>query len=571
MQRAIRTFNRSIKMTSKRVFGYCQAVLTLSLLMTVGCSPATQENTTANRTNRPQPNDSIRQLSVEGAHEVLDAHAGGDLFLNGLREITPEVAAVICSRFQGEMHFDGLQTIDSETAKVFAKSIAKISLGLTELPPDVAAELSYKTGGGLNLNQLAELPVESARELGYAKMSWLGLDGLVTIDPKAARELANFEGAWLHLNGLNHLDERTLAALAHYRGSWLYMNGASSVDRVAADRFGEIRARSLYLGGLTQLDVPTLEGLAKFEGNLFLHGLKEVSPEGCATLGSGRCRGLNLSGLDALDQECALHLGRFRGRSLELNGVKTLDIDSAKYIGRTTASLELERLDELSVNAARQLLLARPRGAYTRIELPKLDGDLAKAFVDFGSPSVHLNILEEPTNRVGNLIVDASKITFKVNLRDYIKRRDSQAKSNATNSQNPAASNPSQFSSFRDLPKLEESNTRTMRSFERIWSAGEQTLHSYPSGYEKALVLQYSQYVSELTPKRTAFVRIRDEVHPRFKYLLYHTLVASAKTRRNFVEGDDLLLPEDIESRGTALMKVFHEKFADDIRSIIND
>ena len=78
-----------------------------------------------------------------------------------------------------------------EVARELARHEGDLSLdGLSTITPEVAHELANYDGEWLSLDGLTSISVEVARELAKHDGEWLSLDGLTSITEEVARELA---------------------------------------------------------------------------------------------------------------------------------------------------------------------------------------------------------------------------------------------------------------------------------------------------------------------------------------------------------------------------------------------
>jgi len=129
-------------------------------------------------------------LTVEQAKEIV---AGKNVeLLQRVTELSVEVAQVLSQFNKGDLRLNRVRTITPEVARALApqgKKGVTLWLGLTTITPEVAKELAAHSRGMLALNNLDKISVEVARELAQFRGK-LTLNGLTTLSLEVARELA---------------------------------------------------------------------------------------------------------------------------------------------------------------------------------------------------------------------------------------------------------------------------------------------------------------------------------------------------------------------------------------------
>ena len=144
------------------------------------------------------------------AAKVL-AKCQGDLWLEGLTELTNQVAEALAKHDVGFLYLIGLAEMTDKTAEALAKHQGGLDLGgLTELS-DTAAEALAKHQGELSLYGLTELS-DTAAEALAKHQGHLRLGGLTELSDKAAEALAKHQGK-LYLYSLKVLSPRGARAL----------------------------------------------------------------------------------------------------------------------------------------------------------------------------------------------------------------------------------------------------------------------------------------------------------------------------------------------------------------------
>jgi hypothetical protein len=217
--------------------------------------------------------------AVLARHKAVRPFGYADLRLNGLKTISPEAAEALAAH-EGKVLLYGLETLDSvPLAQKLARQWGELRLGLTELSPEIAAELARHRG---NEEDKTRPGVTYRRADGAASV--LRLDMITSLSPETAEALAAHEGV-LVLNGLVSLDPAVAAALAkrvgnrkNNRAGTLVLNGLPAISPEAAAALAAFPGE-LVLKGITELSPEAAAALAQHKGRLHLTGLAEVSPE----------------------------------------------------------------------------------------------------------------------------------------------------------------------------------------------------------------------------------------------------------------------------------------------------
>jgi hypothetical protein len=354
---------------------------------------------------------SLQSLDAETA-AVLADYDEGPLFLDGLSELSPEVAGEL-KKFKGGprsyfsfgscLSLAGLETLSPEAAAELAAFPGEaLFLGVTELseaafrslmtfrrrlylprlariPAGAAESMADYRGPSLSILGLATLSPEEARVLAGLGKRWNGrlpnvknlspetaavlvgfkgvrleLDG-ATLSAETVRELARFPGLLL-LRGLTQaaLSDDMLAALGEYNGGGLGLGGLTALSPDLAKRLATFATKFLFLDDVIELSTEAAQALAGFPGSVSLDGLTELSPELARALGDLRKR--SLKGVTSLSPEAAAAVVEgFQGNDLTLN-LTSLPADTAKELAKGRYnSLFLDRLTELSDEAAAAL------------------------------------------------------------------------------------------------------------------------------------------------------------------------------------------------------------------------
>jgi len=169
--------------------------------------------------------DGLRELDDEAAAGLK--HHFGSLDLNGLRTLSPSAAralahgggkwpACLPHMIAIRLHLNGLRSLSVEAARELAAYQGTLWLGgLRELTPSIAAALGeFRPLDRLDrlcLNGLRSLSPEAARNLAPIEAT-LCLDGLTSISPELAEALVDVKGR-IHLYGVRSISCEAAAIL----------------------------------------------------------------------------------------------------------------------------------------------------------------------------------------------------------------------------------------------------------------------------------------------------------------------------------------------------------------------
>lgn len=256
--------------------------------------------------------DSLTSLPDDIALAIGGKDSRGNLYLNGLKSLTPIAAKAICQR-EGDLYLNGLTTISDETLQALAEHKSPgyarpfvYLQGLTTLSDDGAAilaawpkwsgelpalpTLSEKSAAALatsrrwdgKLPAAKSISVETAQALAHRNGN-LALDGLTNLPTDVAASLAKHQGGTLSLNGLTKLSDEAAAVLAQHTGR-LSLCGLATLSPGAVRALAGYQGDWLLLDGLQSLDGGSAKSLAQRKGVVSLLGLKSPSPELLAVL-----------------------------------------------------------------------------------------------------------------------------------------------------------------------------------------------------------------------------------------------------------------------------------------------
>jgi formylglycine-generating enzyme required for sulfatase activity len=227
-----------------------------------------------------------------------------------LTTLTVAQAKDIVAKHKGVLSFRNLPEVDLDVARVLAQYKGEVRLnGLKQLTPEVAETLSRQPkAANLFLNGLTEITPEVARALAVRNGGMLSLNGLTELSPEVARELANVY-AKLALGGVRHLSVESARELAKHR-SKLTLMGLPEISDEAGEALTALD-RGVLLNGLTKLTSPVMVEVLLRKSDAFLSFRKvQTITDEVATvlLAHDRKRPMALDSLLALPEKNAAAL-----------------------------------------------------------------------------------------------------------------------------------------------------------------------------------------------------------------------------------------------------------------------
>jgi hypothetical protein len=320
---------------------------------------------------------------------VLSKHHNW-LILTKLTTLSPESAAHFASQYHNSLIFDSLENLPAKSAEhlvtgqlyhlVFdhlPSSVVDALLATHEIrawdkkPPielmiQSSVTLDSRTAEALSyacrviLNNVHELDEAAAYHLAQVEGT-LCLNGLKQISVEAARALGRAENTpgQLSLNDLQDISD-SAATLLFPRIQWLELNGLTALSVAAAKSIGQ-GSKTVFLNSLESLSDEAAANLVKGKDmQLFLDGLKNLSPAAAAGLGSLKASKdgtLSVNGITHLTPSVAEGLAKLKVSNIELNGVTELDAQTAAVCAKfRTKELNLRGLKHLTSDAALELI-----------------------------------------------------------------------------------------------------------------------------------------------------------------------------------------------------------------------
>jgi hypothetical protein len=191
----------------------------------------------------------------------LGSKRGGELLLDGLTSLSPEIAEGLAQASVSRLSLNGITSIDVMTAEKLATSQARLLelRRLQSIEESAAASLSRFSGdfsldsltsggnlptvlkcpianvlrkhrGGVAIRGIEELTADAAGELSLHGGPAMSLDDLKVLPAFVAEKLVPYVGK-LSLCGLTRISDETAAKLVDYQGWALILRGLVSPSR----------------------------------------------------------------------------------------------------------------------------------------------------------------------------------------------------------------------------------------------------------------------------------------------------------------------------------------------------
>ena len=260
--------------------------------------------------------------------------------------------------------------ITKRIAEEFIEDYYSVSLSDFTLIEDEAAGILSKSKENLNLTGLNELSDKAAQSLSKHRGGQLRLDSLDDMSDGLINILTKHKGGDLQLNGLKQISVEKAKILSLHKGelglSGLKLLSDSAAECLSSHKLSTFNRRNtLDLSGLVEISDLGLRYLSKFQGWLYLDGLKLLSSSAAESLSYHESL-LSLGSVAEVSDSAAEHLSKRPAKGehsgLIINVGKISDnglANLSKYQGDLVFG---DRLKEISDTAAECLSLHKGRG-----------------------------------------------------------------------------------------------------------------------------------------------------------------------------------------------------------------
>ncbi|MDC0547930.1 hypothetical protein OAO16_03120 [Opitutales bacterium] len=230
--------------------------------------------------------DGLNTLSDSAAESLSNYR--GNLSLCGLEQISDRVAEIFSNCLCCGLALSGLTSLSESAAEILSRCRAgNIELAsLTELSSEVAESLS-KYNGGLNLEGLVVFPDSKGGELLAEKLTSISFPNLKTINVDSLNLLLKNDGG-VEL-GFEELTPEIASVLSRYTGNVEFDYNKISLPKLSGFQVGALEELlkfdgDLYLDNIIELSDSEAESLSKSKGALSLGGLNELSEAAAKSL-----------------------------------------------------------------------------------------------------------------------------------------------------------------------------------------------------------------------------------------------------------------------------------------------
>ncbi len=201
-----------------------------------------------------------------------------------------------------------LTRLNSDAAQALVKREKRmqlLSLGIAELPPEVAAELVKYNGEKMYLNLIKFLSPESAKILSNFTGVKLMLNGVKTINLTILGRLSAFKGA-LHLDGVNDFEI------------------AETDTRRAETVFANLAFSKLSMSEMKKPPLSFFKAISRFRGYVELGGIESLAANEVDILTTSMCSGFALKGIKTLTVAMEKLFSHYKGY-IDMSGAIEID------------------------------------------------------------------------------------------------------------------------------------------------------------------------------------------------------------------------------------------------------
>jgi len=291
----------------------------------------------------------IQTLNETEAQAI--AEIGSTLYLNGLKELNPEVMEVLRRGGVSNLHLNGLKELNPKAATKLANIGALTSLelnGLSEFTPELARELVKTRGGDIEFNGVRQISMETVNILKEARKEvkrnkLIFLIPNLELTPEMA-EIIPLETFSSVIQARSHIDEEFVSMIQGREHTHLIFSSLKDIAPHLLSNLVSKEYSSIYLTSLDSLSKPQAKALFSFQGRLILDGVKHIDAATIRELGT--LSELSLNGIQEIDEEMARALTSVVQTSLYLNGVSSLSKEVVDiFVQSNITSLHLQSLN----------------------------------------------------------------------------------------------------------------------------------------------------------------------------------------------------------------------------------
>lgn len=357
----------------------------------------------------------LPEIEVPRPDGTYEIRRTGVLNFPSLEELPPDIAALLMKRQWQQISLPALQDVSAESVRLMVKQTSVLQLGIPSLPPEFA-EVFFETttqqepgGGSITLSGLTELSPESARLLVSALNRGVTDRGMNRLRFSKSPKL--FLGAEYRLVPLGafRLSEETAIELGKYEGN-LAIQGLAELTDEAANALASFPGPYLILSGPASetLSSSAAESLTRVPGVLQIELRVLDSPQLAARLANQINWTLNRC--EIVSESAALPLSQYR-QFFDLRLLTVLDSPdlARRFVDGTTtgSSITLPALEVLSPEAA-EILARGSKPLY--LGLTAIDSEAVARSLSNASGGVKLPRLRAATPEVIEILRESNSI-----------------------------------------------------------------------------------------------------------------------------------------------------------------
>jgi hypothetical protein len=386
----------------RTIFVWALLVITLELSHPTSSGQEPTQVTPITPTVTDSGSDAPLVLTKEIAEQFM---ANPDAVkLDGFSSITLDAAEVLadCDDY---LDLGSLTNLPDEVAKRLGQSTCAISLnGLKELSEELAIALSENRGGFLDLKGLTKISDKAAVAIAKFKGNYLYLGGVTSMSDELAEELALYRGTMIELSNLHELSESAAAKFCKIHAN-VSLPSLKVISVPVAESLSKLTDR-LDLG-LESISEGAAAALAENESLLVLTHLRELKDREAAELAKHRGP-LLLYDLNSLPNTPG-HLDLARKLSEDQSDrmftrITELSDEVAEVLGEEAGDLGFKRLPSLSPRAAKAF--AQKRRTLLLFGVTSLSDEAAEELAKGKNRDIALIAITELSDRAAMAFAD---------------------------------------------------------------------------------------------------------------------------------------------------------------------
>ena len=225
--------------------------------------------------------NALETISVELARHMSSMFTGippssKTLRLNGVKELTPEVATEFIQGKGGVVQMNGVTSISDEVIRIIDVSssdvwnpVVRFHLPNLELTSELAKKLPKATFVSV-IEKEKKLSEELVQMIADSDLEYIHLDNLKVIQPEQVSSILRQKRRTLSLNGIKTLQADVAKEIVRSAPEEVILNGVESLSKDEIDLLVQSEITTLRLQSLRKKDYPELnKAFRKLDRNIF--------------------------------------------------------------------------------------------------------------------------------------------------------------------------------------------------------------------------------------------------------------------------------------------------------------